>query len=60
MHCGNCAKRVTAALSELADARDAAVDLEGACAKVSTSDTEETIKAAVEGLGFEVVSIAAL
>ncbi|MBR2780671.1 MAG: heavy-metal-associated domain-containing protein [Eubacteriaceae bacterium] len=57
MHCANCVKRVTAALEGLEGAKDVSVDLEGKCAKLSASAGEDSIREAVEDLGFEVVSV---
>lgn len=60
MSCGHCVKRVTNALSEVSGVSDVQVDLAGKSATVTGSPEVETLKAAVDEAGYEVVNVTAL
>jgi len=55
MHCEHCVSRVTKALSELGKA--VKVDLKAGKAVLDTAADNETLKNAVEDLGFDVIKI---
>jgi copper chaperone CopZ len=56
MNCGHCVKRVTNALKEVAGVTDVKVDLADNSATVTGTADIETLKAAVDEAGYEVVS----
>lgn len=59
MSCGNCANHVTEALSELSGVSKVEVKLEEKYALIEAENTlaEDTIKSAIEEVGYEVVGI---
>lgn len=59
MSCGHCVNHVKNALEELNGVTNAAVDLDSKTAVVEANGelSDETIKAAIEDAGYEVVSI---
>lgn len=59
MSCGHCVNHVKNALEELSGVTSVTVDLESKTAVVEASGdlSDETIKAAIEDAGYEVVSV---
>lgn len=59
MVCGNCVKHVHKALMEISGIQEAVVDLENKTAQVQLAQavSDEVLKAAIEGAGYELVSI---
>ena len=59
MHCAHCSKRVEEALKNIKEVKSVKVNLEEKNAEVilKTDIANETLKAAVEDIGFEVTGV---
>ena len=53
MHCNNCKRNATQAISHLKSVQEVTIDLKNDIARVKGNPTDEEIKSAVEPLGFE-------
>ncbi len=57
MSCGHCVNHVKEALMEIQGVKEVKVDLETKTAEISENVADSVIKAAIEEVGYEVVSI---
>ncbi len=57
MSCKNCVAHVKNALEELAGVSEVEVNLEGKCAVVETTESDDVLKDTIEEEGYDVVGI---